>query len=117
MLEKVYHPDESGLKMMIKMWNTFYFFIEISLGKKKWLIPCSYNRHLQFIDKHLTHTGKIYQENMIAISYLGGFNAELSNSFVDSFCGSYSLKSLIKKPTFFKNQDNPTCIDLVLATR
>ena len=48
---------------------------------------------------------------------MGDFNAELSNNFVDNFCGCYSLKSLIKKPKCFKNPDNPTCIDLILTNR
>ena len=48
---------------------------------------------------------------------MGGFNVELSNNFVDSFCRSYSLKSRIKKPTYFKNPDNSTCIDLILINR
>ena len=47
---------------------------------------------------------------------MGGFNADLSNNSVDSFCGSYSLKSLIiKKPTCFKNPDDPSCKDLILT--
>ena len=45
------------------------------------------------------------------------FNTELSNNFVDSFGWSYSLKSLIKKPTCFKNSDNATCIDLIVTNR
>ena len=45
------------------------------------------------------------------------FNAELSNNFVDDFCGSYSLKILIKKPACLKNPDNPTCIELILTDR
>ena len=48
---------------------------------------------------------------------MGDFNADLSNNFVDSFCGSYSLKSLIKKPTCFKNPDHPISIDLILTNR
>ena len=36
---------------------------------------------------------------------------------IDRFCGSYSLKSLLKKPTCFKNTDYPTCIDLILTNR
>ena len=48
---------------------------------------------------------------------MGDFNTGLSNNFVDSFCRSYSLKSLIKKPTCFKNPDYPTCIDLILTNR
>ena len=31
------------------------------------------------------------------------------------FCDNYNLKSLIKQSTCYKNPDNPTCIDLLLA--
>ena len=48
---------------------------------------------------------------------MGDFNAHLLNNFVDSFCGSYNLKSLTKKPKCFKNPDHPTCIDLILTNR
>ena len=97
-----------------------HFFVEINLRKKKWLISCWYNPHLQFIVKHLTHIGKGL--NSLSNKYddyilMGDFNAELSNNFVDNFCGCYSLKSLIKKPKCFKNPDNPTCIDLILTNR
>ena len=65
-----------------------HFFIEINLRKKKWLIPCPYNAHLQFIDKHLTHIGKAL--NSLSNKYddfilMGDFNADLLNNFVDSF--------------------------------
>ena len=32
-----------------------------------------------------------------------------------SFCKNCSFKSLIKQPTFNKNQNNPTCIDLIFT--
>ena len=48
---------------------------------------------------------------------MGDFTAELSNNFADSFFGSYSLKSLIKKPLCFKDPDNPTSIGLILTNR
>lgn len=71
----------------------------------------SYNPHLQFIDKYLTHIGKgldSLSSKYDKYSWMSGFNAELSNYFVDFFCDSYSLKSLIKKATCFKKPDNPT---------
>ena len=40
---------------------------------------------------------------------MGGFNAELAFARLTA--------GLIKKPTFFKNPDNPTCIDLILTSR
>ena len=48
---------------------------------------------------------------------MGDFNADLSNNFVDSFCGSYSLKCLLKKSTCFKNPDHSACIELILTNR
>ena len=74
-------------------------FAEINLRKKKWLISCSYNPHSQFIDKHLTHIWKgldSLSSKYYDFILMGDFNADLSNYFVDSFCGSYSLKHLIK---------------------
>ena len=46
---------------------------------------------------------------------LGDLNTEVSNSFMEQFCASYNLKSLIKEPTCFKSVDNPSCIDLILT--
>ena len=48
---------------------------------------------------------------------MGDLNADLSNNFLDSFCGSYRLKSPIKNPTCFIYQDHLTCIDLILTNR
>ena len=31
------------------------------------------------------------------------------------FCSNYNLTSMINKPTCYKNQDKPTCIDLTLT--
>ena len=33
----------------------------------------------------------------------------------DDFCNSYNVRSLIFRPTCFKNPGNPSCIDLVLT--
>ena len=51
MLEKIYHPEKSPLKTMVN--NIKHFFVETKLPKKMWLISCSHNPHLQFIDKPL----------------------------------------------------------------
>ena len=97
-----------------------HLFVEINHRKKKWLISCSYNPHLQFIDNYFTDIGKgldslsCKYDNYIL---MGNFDAELSNDFVDSFCGSYKLKNLIKKPACLKNPDNPTSIDLIFTNK
>ena len=74
-----------------------HLVVEINLCKKKWLTSCSYDPHLQFIDKCLAHIengldsfSKQYDNYILR----GNFNVILSNNFVDIFCGSYSLKKL-----------------------
>ena len=36
---------------------------------------------------------------------------------LDEFCHTHNLKSIINKPTCFKNCKNPSCIDLVLTNK
>ena len=96
------------------------FFVEIILHKKKWLINCSYNpnknnikNHLEIISKALDAFSTKY-ENIIL---LGDLNVCVDDETMRNFCNSYSLNSLLKQPTYFKNLENPSCIDLVLANR
>ena len=37
------------------------------------------------------------------------------NGNMKSFYENYNLKSLIKQPTYYKNPNKPTCIDLTLT--
>ena len=48
----------------------------------------------------------------MVIVLLGDFNACVDDKALQTFCKSYSFNSLIKQPTYFKNPENPTCIDL-----
>ena len=34
---------------------------------------------------------------------------------METFCGSYGLKNLIKVATCYKNPQNPSCIDLIFT--
>ena len=34
-----------------------------------------------------------------------------------SFCESYNITNCIKQPTYFKNPEKPSCIDLILTNR
>ena len=94
------------------------FFVEINLRSRKWLLSCSYNPKINLIADHLHCIGRgidFYSskyDNFIVLVYL---NAEVSNSFMERFCASYNLKSLIKEHTCFKSVDTPSCIDLILT--
>ena len=39
----------------------------------------------------------------------------MTNSYLEEFCACYTFKNLIKLPTYFKNLENPTRIDHILA--
>ena len=93
-------------------------FIEINLRNTKMLINCSYNPHKSEIKKHLTalrHSLDLHSSKYDKILILGDFNVGIEEANMQSFCESYNLKSLIKQPTYYKNPDKPTCIDLILT--
>ena len=46
---------------------------------------------------------------------MGDFKAEILEPNLASLCTIYILKNFIKKPTCYKNPDNPSCTDLILT--
>ena len=94
-------------------------FAEINFREKKWLICASCDPHKSNISSHLHHLGKgldNYIRNYDNILLLGDFNSEFSELCLN-FCDIYNLKNLVKQPAFYKNPDNPSCIDLFLTIR
>ena len=92
--------------------------VEVNLRSRKWLLSCSHNPKTNLIADHLHCIGRridFYSSNYDNFVVLGDLNTEISNSFLEQFCASYNLKSLIKEPTCFKSVDNPSCIDLILT--
>ena len=92
------------------------FFVEINLRKKKWLLSFSYNptrknivNHLQNISTGLDQFSATYN-NLIL---LGDFNVEPEKVNMLYFLNIYNLKNLVKQKTFYKNPENPSCIDLI----
>ena len=47
--------------------------------------------------------------------FLGDFNVETTDPYMENFMNSYNLNNLIKHKTCFKNPENPSCIDLILT--
>ena len=97
-----------------------FFFVEIILHKKKWLIQCSYNpnkynikNHQEIISKALDAFSTKY-ENIIL---LRDFNVCVDDETMTNFCNSCNLNSVIKQPTCFKNPENSSCIDLTLTNK
>ena len=94
------------------------FCIELNFRKKKWLMFCCYNPHKHLLKHHLFHIESainFYSKTYENLIILGDFNAEISDSSMESFCTINNLKCIIKEPTCYKNPDNPTCIDLILT--
>ena len=67
--------------------------------------------HLKSLSDFLDSHSSTYEKILI----LGDFNVEADDQNMKTFCDSYSLTSLIKQPTCYKNPSHPKCIDLILT--
>ena len=95
-------------------------FSELMIAKKKWLMIGAYNpqkvqtpNFLKVLGENLSH----YLPHYDNIIILGDFNCEVTEDRMDEFTSLFNLRSLIKTPTCFKSQENPSCIDLILTNR
>ena len=96
------------------------FFIELNLRRKKWLFCCSDSPKYFQISHHLKEIGKdldVLTSKHDNIILMGDFNAEPAGTVVSDFCEIYNVKNIIRKKTFFKNPNNPSCIDLIITNR
>ena len=96
------------------------FYAELNFIKKKWLLNCSYNpsnnnieSHLNCLSRNIDSLSSKY-ENIIL---LGDFNLCMDDSPMIDFCETYKSRDLIKHPTYFKNPEKPSCIDLLLTNK
>ena len=67
--------------------------------------------HLDALSTYLDLHSTAYQKMLI----LGDFNVGIEEQYMKAFCDNYHLTSLIKQPTCYKNQNNLSCIDLILS--
>ena len=94
------------------------FYVEINLRNKKYLISCSYNPQKIMVSNHLATLEKFLDLHSLKyekVLILGDFNVGVNEQYMQSFCETYDLKSLIKQPTCYKNPNSPICIDLILT--
>ena len=104
--------------MEIETSPTEDFYVEISLRKKKWLLCSSYNPNKNNIEFHLENVTKnlaLYSSNYENLIIFGDTNVSIDNSCMAGFCNIYDLRSLITKPTCYKNPENPTYIELIFT--
>ena len=93
-------------------------FIELNLKKVKWLLLGTYhppNASDSYYFEKLSNSLDIYLDNYDKFVLTSDFNAQENEVVLSNFLRSYEAKCLIKEPTCYKNNDNPTCIDLFLT--
>ena len=73
----------------------------------------SIKNHLELISRTLD----IFTTKKVNILLLGDFNACADDETMKSSCSSYGLHNLIKQPTYYKNPEKPSSIDLILANK
>ena len=108
----------SALKEFCFSERTDIFCLELNHRKQKRLLFCCYSLYKHLIKDHLLQIKNgtdFYSKFYENIVLLGDFNADISDSLIDSFCAIYLLKSFFKGPTCYKNPDNSTYIDLILS--
>ena len=67
--------------------------------------------HLDALSTYLDLHSTTYEKILI----LGDFHVGIEEQHMKAFCDIYNLTSLFKQPTYYKNPNNPTCIDLILS--
>ena len=96
-----------------------FFFIELNLGKKKWLLCCTYNPCRSLISNHsstIRNNIDLLLANYENFFLMDDLNIESHNGFLKEFSDIHNLKNLIKVPTCFKNPDFPISIGVMLTT-
>ena len=94
------------------------FYVELNLRNKKWSVNCAYNINKTMICNHsiaLSTYLDLHSATYEKILILGDFNIGIEDQHLKAFCNNCNLTSLIKHPTYYKNLNNPTCIDLILS--
>ena len=92
-------------------------FIELNSRKCKWLLSGIYHPTSQsdqyFFDKLDNTINVCYNyENILLV---GDFNAQIGETYLDTFLCQHELKNVNKNPTSYKNSENPSCIYFILT--
>lgn len=63
----------------------------------------------------LRKSPNLFSANYEHVLILRNFNVEFNHACINAFYDSYSLQSLVKEPSCFKNLENRSCIDSMLT--
>ena len=93
-------------------------FFELNLRKKKWFIMGCYNPaeestsyFINNVSKNLDKTLANYDDILI----LGDLNSTMSEVPMQNICELYNFENLIRQPTCYKKNNNPSSIDVMLT--
>ena len=95
-------------------------FLEMRIRESRWLVVVGYNPHKDkiktFLDKISKEVDKLVPryENLLM---LGDWNSAVNEGDMAEFCEMYNLENLIEDPTFFKSDENPSSIDIILTNK
>ena len=87
------------------------FFVQLNFRKMKWLLTCSYNTkssNFESCTNCLSKSIDAHSSKYENIIFSG-------DSSMKAFCETYTFYSLATEANCFKNQENPSCIDLILT--
>ena len=95
-------------------------FIEINLGKSKWLLLATYK--LPSFSKHdyFNHVGKaldFYVAKYENVIIMGDLDTIDSEKVLLDFLKERELSNLVKFPTCFKSDTNPSVIDFIITNK
>ena len=82
------------------------------------MLNCSYNPQNNNTANHLKALSDLLDSNSSTnekVMIFGDFNVEVDDQNMKTFCDSYSLRSLIKQPTCYKNPSHHKCIDSIIV--
>ncbi len=93
---------------------------EINLRKEKWAIIATYNppnASNEIFKNSLIKTVDKCTSNYDNFIVIGDLNLTPSNQYLKTICSSLGLTNLIKVPTCYKPNCNPSLIDVILTNR
>ena len=102
--------------------NSQYIVIELRLRKEKWFVISVYKPPPVKDDVFMSELSQIcdyiYREsdNVILIGDMN-INMNVEGNVLSDLCTIYDMKNLVKEPTCFKSQLNPSLIDVILVAK
>ena len=92
-------------------------FTELNFRKCKWLLCGTYHPLSQNDEYYFNYVDKALgtYSNYEQVLLVGDFNTKITEHYIESFLYEHELSYLVKEKTFFKNMQNPSCIDLLLT--